>query len=227
MWQQFTFKQNRSAKAPPTKGLALLGDVLINKFWDLLKINLLLIIGGLGVVTLPATLAASGRIIILMFNHQHYNLYSDFWDYFKRDFWMALLGGAIFSGLILLAAFSGYFYYLYYGNSILGMFGWITALIVGVLACLAMFVYYPLLGYVDLPFGKNFRNSCLLACVEVASSLILVFILGCMILLFGLLWPYSVLAWLIMGFSFSHLLVTFVSYNKIVKYILIKDGTNE
>ena len=52
--------------APPKQGFALLADVLLRNWWELIQLNLLVILFGLPLVTLPAALVAAARICVLM-----------------------------------------------------------------------------------------------------------------------------------------------------------------
>ena len=84
-----------SRDAPPKQGFALLADVVIRNWWELIQLNLLVILCSLPLVTIPAALVAATRITVLMLEDRNVYLGRDFLEAFRRRFWKATALGAI------------------------------------------------------------------------------------------------------------------------------------
>ena len=73
------------------RGFALLADVIARNWWELIQLNLLVILFSLPLVTLPAALVAAGRICVLMLEDRPIYLGRDFLEAFRQRFGKATI----------------------------------------------------------------------------------------------------------------------------------------
>lgn len=79
---------------PARTGLALFAFTVRREAWELCKLNLLIVLFSLPVVTIPAAHAAAGRIATAMIRDENVYLLPDFWRAFRQVFLRASLAGA-------------------------------------------------------------------------------------------------------------------------------------
>ena len=211
-----------ATKPLPTKGLALLKDVFFNKFWDLMKLNLLMITSGLFIITIPASVTAGSRIIINMLRHEHYYLLSDYWRYFRKEFF-ASFGGLLFFLAMAFSAYANYLYLLYFGDSLLGIILVLIGIVIMILFYISGYHYFCLLVFVDLKFSALMKNAWLLAMTGFGknSLVVIVLMLWLGIHIFGL--PFTFLLLPMITFSWPLLLTTYNAYGNIATYVLKKE----
>ncbi len=87
----------------PTGGSKRFFYLLWNHFWTLVKLNLLMIVFSLPVVTIPATLCAADRVAVQLARNGYVLLWEEFRDEFKADFFKSLPLGFLYGGLIALS----------------------------------------------------------------------------------------------------------------------------
>jgi len=81
--------------APAPTGLRLLAHVAGREWWELIKLNVLVIAFSLPLVTLPAAWFAATRIGVMMIEDRNIYLLRDFWAAFRAGFWRATGFGAL------------------------------------------------------------------------------------------------------------------------------------
>ncbi|PRX09108.1 UNVERIFIED_ORG: uncharacterized protein DUF624 [Martelella mediterranea] len=96
--------------APKKKGLALFAFIIVREAWDLFRLNLLMLVCSIPVVTAPAALAAGMSITTVMIEDENVWLWRDFRRAFGRYFLKAT-GWGLLAALIL--GLSGYAVYIY------------------------------------------------------------------------------------------------------------------
>lgn len=92
--------------APPKIGPALLADVVVRNWWELVQLNLLMLLFSLPLVTLPAALVAGARVCGLMLQDKPVYLGRDFLEAFRSRFGAAMLLGLASATAILLPVWS-------------------------------------------------------------------------------------------------------------------------
>src|SRR5690606_17945675 len=90
----------------PKTGFALLADVVARNWWELVQLNLLMLLFCLPVVTIPAALVAGTRVCGLMLADRPVYLGRDFLEAFRHRFGGATLLGLGATAAILLPAWS-------------------------------------------------------------------------------------------------------------------------
>ncbi len=221
--KSFLDQKDTNVVAIPSEGVALFFDVVTNKFWDLVKLNLLMIVFSLAIISIPAVFSAASRIIIMMLRHEHYNLGSDFIKYFVSDFFSALIGGSVLSILIACTFFGSYQLFALYQNLSMVLLG-IAIFSIVIIGAFTLANYYPLNCFVKLSVINLLKNALLLVFVDIFRTMVIFIIFMSFVCLHIFLWPYSFLFLIFISLSFTQLLFTFNAYFKIKKYIVKEDG---
>ena len=206
--------------APRKSGLVRFFETLWREFFELLKLNLLVLVTSLPIVTLPAALTARSRITVTMARDKNHFLWADYWKAFKRDFGKSLLGGLILLVLLVSFAVSTWFYYMLMGTS---RFFVVLAAMSGCLLLATVMtglVFFPMLAMVELPFSQLLKNSVILAFVKIKRTfpalLLWLALVGGGI---GLL-PYSAPYVVLLMLSLSSLVSSFLLYPAIEERVL-------
>ncbi|AUW46379.1 YesL family protein [Rhizobium leguminosarum] len=92
--------------APKRTGLALFAEILVREWWEMIKLNILFILAGLFVVTLPAALAAMARVSVALVEDRNTYLLRDFTEAFLRYFWRATAWGLALSGSLAIGLYA-------------------------------------------------------------------------------------------------------------------------
>ncbi|MBB4443247.1 MULTISPECIES: YesL family protein [Rhizobium] len=92
--------------APKRTGLALFTEILVREWWEMVKLNILFILAGLFVVTLPAALAAMARVSVALAEDRNTYLLRDFTEAFLRYFWRATAWGLALSGALAIGLYA-------------------------------------------------------------------------------------------------------------------------
>lgn len=93
----------------PQEGAGRYFFLLKNHFWTLCRLNLLMLLGSIPIVTIPAVLCAADRAAVKLARDGYVLLWEEFRDEFKMDFWkslpLGLLFGATLAGSYVLLSF--------------------------------------------------------------------------------------------------------------------------
>jgi len=205
---------------PKKKGIALFFEIFWREFWELLKLNMLFLVFCIPVVTIPASITAMSRITLTMVRDKNHFLFRDFFSCFKKEFFKSLGAGAILFGIMALSAFGVWFY------TSLENLGWIRMLPAAVgagcfiIAFLMGNYVFAQIAYIDVPFGKMFKNAFYLVfvCIKrnVIVLLVTIFFVGLGI---GML-PYSMPAFVMIIFSLTNFTAMFHAYPALKKYVV-------
>ncbi len=96
--------------APKKEGLALFADICWREAWELFKLNALILVCCIPVVTIPAVCAAATRIAVLMISDEVIFLGRDYWRAFRRYFIPATLWGIVFGAGLGLTGYAAFIY---------------------------------------------------------------------------------------------------------------------
>lgn len=206
--------------APPKRGLALLVDVVLREWWELMKLNLLMVLFCLPVVTLPAALAGTVRITMTMVRDENHYLWRDFWQTFRTEFLRATLLGWAAIALIAIGLGSA----VAYGRAMSGGVWFAIPAVVSVFGAvyvtLAASHILTLMVATDLRTVPLLRNACLLAAVWFGPGLAAILVCGALWLLHVVAYPVSVFIPATFGFSLSALVMTFQSQRALVRFVV-------
>jgi uncharacterized membrane protein YesL len=88
-------------KPSPDRGIKLFFFILYTHFWELVKLNLLLLVFCIPIVTIPAAFCAANRVIINLICEWDSFVWSDFITEFKASFFRSIPFGLLFAFLML------------------------------------------------------------------------------------------------------------------------------
>jgi uncharacterized membrane protein YesL len=140
-WLQARFQREGpgiAKDAPRKHGLALFAQIVAREAWDLFKLNVMIVVFSLPIITIPATHAAATRICLSMVRDENTYLFRDFWQAFCGNFVKATAWGGVVA--VLLCAF-GYAVFIYAQLAINSLVYALAAT-----ACLAVWVFIVLLS---------------------------------------------------------------------------------
>lgn len=192
--------------APPKTGFALLADVLARNWWELVQLNLLMLLFSLPLVTLPAALVAGARVCALMLEDRPIYLGRDFLEAFRSRFRAATLLGLGATAAILLPAWSALIFLEAARANIL------LALPLTVSASVALFAAIASAhGLVLVAQGERqvLRRALLFALLKPLPVLAALGVVALFWALHVLLYPASIFMPVLINFSFGTLAVTF------------------
>ncbi len=204
---------------PKKKGMALFFEILWREFWTLLKLNMLFLVFCIPVVTIPAAITAMSRITLTMMRDKNHFLFRDFFSCFKKEFLKSLGAGAIVFVIMALSAFGVWFY------TSLEALGWLRMIPAAIGA--GCFIIILLMGnyifaqiaYLEVPFGKMFKNAFYLVFVCIKRNLI-VLVINAILLGLGIgMLPYSLPAFIMIIFSLANFVAMFHAYPAMQKYL--------
>nr|WP_272213238.1 DUF624 domain-containing protein [Marinicella sp. W31]MDC2879187.1 DUF624 domain-containing protein [Marinicella sp. W31] len=96
--------------APKKKGLALFAFILVREAWDLFRLNILMLVFSIPVITAPAALAAGISVTNVMIDDENVWLWRDFRRAFARHFVKATVWGLLAALVLGLAGYAVYIY---------------------------------------------------------------------------------------------------------------------
>jgi len=206
--------------APPKRGAALFVDIVRREWWELMKLNLLIVLFCLPVVTIPATLMGATRITAAMVRDENHYLWRDFWDTFRREFVRAgvlgwLLIGAVGVGVAAVVAYARAALEtpLMVAPAIVSFLG-VSLLILAGSHAATMAVT------TGLSTTRILKNAILLAVVWFLPGLAAIVLCASIWLLHIVAYPVSVFIPATFGFSLCALLMTFQSHRALVRHVI-------
>lgn len=204
--------------APPRTGAALFVEILAREWWELFKLNLLMVLFALPVVTIPAMLAATTRITTTMIRDENHYLWRDFWESFRQEFWRASFVGSIFG----VAVAFGVAAIAVYANAAAGEPLFILPVVVsvfGTIVLLLMFSHcFTLMMLTGLPILRLLGTACLMTVSGFVPGLAALLLCVAVWLLHVTTYPISIFIPATFGFSFCALVMTFQSQRALVRY---------
>ena len=201
--------------APPKTGLALFFEILVREFWQMLKLNLLVVICALPLVTFGAARAALSRCTVNMVRDVPNDVWYDFRQELKKDFprntVLGLLELFAIGVFLLLLSLPGV-----RGNTavcvVLFALAAVGALVLGYL--------WPMLVAVDVPLRAAVKNAAVLALAFPQHSLPA---LAVTLLLYGLsfwLFPLSLPLVLFVPFGMGSFVTSFAAWSDIQRLVI-------
>ncbi|MBQ6469809.1 MAG: ATP-binding cassette domain-containing protein [Lachnospiraceae bacterium] len=223
VFRRNTLVRTKEKTEERSSGIRRFGQVLLNEWWELLKLNLLFIVSCLGIITIPAAITAMNRICIMMEENEVHVLRRDYWNAFRRDFLRSLLGGAALAGMAALFGYAALLYAQFASTRSYLIFLGAVMIFLILLVWMTGLYFFPMNAKVDLPAGILLRNSFLLA-VGSAKRTVPALLAG--FVSYGLagigLWPHSILYIVAAMFSFTSLVNVFLVYPVIRQRVIKK-----
>jgi uncharacterized membrane protein YesL len=212
--------------APPKQGFALLVDTIARNWWELIQLNLLVILFSLPLITLPAALVAATRICVLMLEDRPVYLGRDFLEAFRGRFLKATLLGAT---IIVAATISGYAALTFLHAAKINL---VFALPLTISAATALFALIAsayaitLLAMRHQPLALLLQRAMLGALLRPLPALVAVAVVAVLWLLHIVFYPASIFMPALINFSFGMLAVSFGVHQAAVR-LLASEGAME
>lgn len=202
------------------KGLLLFSHLLISKFWDILKLNILFIIYSIPIITIGPAFGAMTSITMSMVQGKHIFIFSDFHEAFKANWKQSLICGLLNSMVFILLNISVPFYFKLSQDNYMFFFIFFFLLFISLLFALTWLYIYPLLTTVSLSIKDVFKNAFLLSIACFKNTLLGSLICWAILLINIILFPFSFPFILIFTFGFLSFIVSFTTWSGIQKYII-------
>lgn len=203
-------------KPSPKKGPARFFFLFTTYFWHLIGINMLFVLCCLPIITIPASLCALNRYLILMVRDGVGFSVSDYWKEWKGQLLRSLPAG------IVCAFPFGYGYYLLsmssgvHGNGMVFAFGLFWVLF-GLMFGSYVFVLCAML---DLPLGALFKNVIILMISEWKVCLCVLAITAITLAGGLMFFPYSMLILFVCWFAWLQLVLCCMINGPVQKRII-------
>jgi len=205
---------------PQKKGMSLFFQLLIARFWDIIKLNMLFIIYSIPIVTIGPAFGAMTTITMSMVENKHIFIFSDFHEAFKANWKQSLICSFISCIAFILLNISLQFYFKLAQNNSMFYIVFFFCFFITVLFGLAWLYIYPLLTTVCLSLKDIFKNAILLSITCIKNTLLGALIYGIILGLNVFLFPLSLPLILILTFSLLSFISSFATCSGIKKYII-------
>jgi len=215
-WYTREAKVEIKKDTPPKQGAALFFDVLRREFWELCKLNLILILFCVPVVTIPAALTAMSRVMMFMLMDRPISTFGDFFDAFKKEWKRSTIMGLAYFPLLALTVFGQYFYLAAMGSFLPYVFAMLSCAMV----LIAGFYIFPMLSVLDLGIAGILRNAILLTFLRMPQNILALVVAVLLALLVLMLLPLSILVAFLILFSLIGLVTTFCAYTGLKKHVI-------
>lgn len=203
-------------------GVILFFQLLIEKFWILIKLNFLFILFSIPIITIPASIGAMTCITMNLIQRKHVFLLNDFIDKFKENFKQSTYCFIITFTFLFLISFSLILYYILGSQNQIFLILFFISIPIFILCNIAFIYIYPLITTVNLPIHSIIKDSFFLSIVCLKSSILVFIILSFIFVISLITFPISFLFLLILFFSLISFISSFITYPCIKKYIAIE-----
>lgn len=204
--------------APPRTGAALFVEIVAREWWELFKLNLLMVLFALPVVTIPAMLAAATRITTTMIRDENHYLWRDFFETFRLDFWRATFVGWAFGAAIALGLAAAAVYARTAATEPLFLLPVMVSLF-GTIALLLMASHaFTLMQLTHLTIPQLIGKASLMTFAGFLPGLLALLLCALVWLVHVLAYPISIFIPATFGFSVCALVMTFQSQRGLVRY---------
>jgi uncharacterized membrane protein YesL len=225
LWQ-FSSKEGPgiAKDAPPKTGLALLLDVVARNWWELIQLNLLVILFSLPLVTAPAAILAAMRICVLMLEDRNVYLGRDFLDAFRQRFWKAMSLGFVAAAVIGLSGYVAFIFFQAARTNVFLALPLTVSASTGVFALIATSYAFSLLAMRDQPLTALLKQAMLGALARPLPALAALAFVGLLWLLHVVFYPVSIFMPAVVNFSFGTLAVTFGVHKAAARLLALEKG---
>jgi len=212
------------APPPPKGGFRRVWFLLKTHFGKFLSLNVLFLAFCVPVVTIPAAIAASDRVCLVLWREGNCFLWEEFWGEFKSELFNSLPVGILAlcgAGLIALGVIVN-------SAAMSAAVAWTLRVlfVAGGAWCSAVASYaFTMLALIRLPVGKILSNALLLTMLEPKRTLEIVALGGGFALLGGFFLPYSLPLWLFFWCALWQLCVSTLCYGPITRRVLPANET--
>jgi uncharacterized membrane protein YesL len=208
--------------APPKQGLALFADVIGRNWWELVQLNLLVVLFSLPLVTIPAASVAATRICVLMLEDKPLYLGRDFVEAFRKQFWRATALGIVVAAAVVLSGYAAFIFLQAARGSVLFALPLTVSLCTGVFALVAAGYGFTLLVTFEGTLAEVMRRALLGALWRPWPVLATLGFVAALWVLHVIFYPASIFMPAAINFSFGTLAVTFGSHEATVRLLALE-----
>ena len=212
--------------AAPKTAFALLADVIARNWWELIQLNLLILLACLPLVTIPAALVAGARICVSMLEDRPVYLGRDFLEAFRQRFWKAIALGLLASAAIALPAYAAFIFLQAARDSIILALPLAIAASTALFAAIAAAYALALLALRDQPLGLLLKRALLGGLARPLPALAAIAVVALFWLLHILFYPVSIFMPVLINFSFGTLAVIFGVHEAAVRLLAVQSATD-
>lgn len=214
--------------SPPEDGrkespLRLIFDILFEYNFDLIKLNFLLLLACIPVITIPAAITGMSWVLSLIVRKKAYSVWKDFWKGFRSDFGKSLICGILFAIVYYLIGVS-ILYYInvmkssWMGLVLIGMFAFLIAI------PLMMSLYcFSLIATVKLPLYGVIKNAFVLSFLNFKKNSVSLLLFVSAVALTLRFYPVSLGVYILPIIPFLRLVDLYLQIPAIEKYIAAKN----
>lgn len=225
-WQFSTRAGRGIAKdAPPKTGFALLVDVVVRNWWELIQLNLLFILFSLPLVTIPAALVATTRITVLMLEDRNVYLGRDFLDAFRRKFWPATALGFMTAIAVGLSGYAAFIFFQAARANVLLALPLTVSASTTIFALITTGYAFALLAMNDRRLASLLKSAMLSTLARPLPMLAALAFVGLLWVLHILFYPVSIFMPAVINFSFGTLAVTFGVHQATARLLALEEST--
>lgn len=204
--------------APKRTGAALFVEILAREWWELFKLNLLMVLFALPVVTIPAMLAGTTRITTTMIRDENHYLWRDFIESFRQLFWRATVVGWMFAAAIAVGGTAVVLYAKAAATTPLLLLPAVVSLFGTMLLLIMASHVLVLLLLTELPMLRLLSRACLMTVAGFGQGLLALLLCAAVWLVHVAAYPVSIFIPATLGFSFCALAMTFQSQRALIRY---------
>lgn len=183
------------------RGFALFLHTLLQKWWELIGLNVLFFFSCLFLITIPAALTALTRICVLLLRGESPDILREYWESFRSSFLRSLTAGGILAILMVLTGSGAAFYAGAMAENGLLAAPFMVLLVLFLILLMSCFTLFQMLAFSDLAPGKLLKNAVILVLVRPGRHLLMLLVLGCLSVLYLLCYPYSTVALAVIALS--------------------------
>lgn len=206
---------------PSKEGLSLFFDLLISRFWDMMKLNIIFIIYCIPIVTIAPAFGALTSITMSMVRKKPILfMLKDFHAAFKNNWKQSFICGFLTSFLFAILYYASVFYYkLSQENPIMYVI-FFLCIFMTVLLVFAWLYMFPILTTISLSTKAIFKNSIFLSIACLKNTLLGAFVYGLIFLGSIIYLPLVFPLTLLFTFSLLSFISSFTAWFGINKYLI-------
>lgn len=210
-----------SKDEPQKRRFFLYFEILFNKFWKLVILNLLYVAFCIPIVTIGPATAAMFYVLRNYNQRKHVFLPSDFLDSFKKNFKQGLIVWILDILAVLLLIFNFTFWTGDTGlPSLLTDLAFAMLILISVMLVFMNFYIYTLISSFYMTVRQVIKNSFIFAAIGLWRNILVAIIVGAIAFVSYIFYGVAVILSLIILFSFTAFTVSFLIYPVIKRYLI-------
>ncbi|TCW34594.1 putative membrane protein YesL [Thermohydrogenium kirishiense] len=199
----------------PKKGISLFFDILKNNFWQLISLNLLLIISCIPIVTIGPALAGFNNVLRNHTLNRNVWFWNDFKDGFIKNFKQSFVITLI-NGIAAIILVNNYKIYSSYSTGFIKIAGTYITIFIGFILVLMNVYIYPLMVTYDLKIKHIYKNALIFSIIKLPQTIGMVLL---SLILIAICILFAFIPLLLIGLSLVGLAINVYDRGVFEKYI--------